>query len=74
MGEVLATSEEAQERPTRLRDVVADRPAQHRVATLERVYDGALRDGRLKVEFHFAPDAREPAEVRRENDANHDSV
>jgi len=74
MGKVLATGEEAKERPTRLRDVIADRTAQHRVATLECVDDGALGDGRLKVEFHFAADAREPAEVRRENDANHGSV
>jgi hypothetical protein len=65
MGKVLATGEETQERPTGLRDVVADRTAQHRVPALERVNDGALRDGRLKVEFDFAADAREPAEVRR---------
>jgi hypothetical protein len=38
------------------------------------VNDGALCDGRLKVEFDFAADARKPAQVRRENDANHGSV
>src|SRR5690242_3486212 len=74
MGKVLATSEEAQKRPTRLRDVVADRTTQHRVPTLERVDDGALCDGRLKIEFHFTADFREPTEVRRKNHANHGSV
>src|SRR5579863_5798576 len=74
MRKVLAACEEAQEGPTRLRDVVADRTAQHRVPTFECVDDGALCDGRLHVEFDFAADAREPAQVRRENDANHGSV
>src|SRR5271156_1636492 len=74
MGKVLATGEEAQERPTRLRDVVTDRAAQHRVPALERVNDGALRDRRWKVELHFAADARQPAQMRRQNDANHGSV
>src|SRR5271170_6416860 len=74
MGKVLATGEEAQERPTCLRHVVADRTAKHRVPALKRINDGALCDRRLKLEFHFAADAREPAQVRRENDANHGSV
>ena len=74
MGKVLAASEEAQERPACLRDVIADRAAQHRVTVLERVNDGALCDGRLKVEFDFACDARKPTQVRRENHADHGSV
>ena len=72
--EIFAAGEEAQERATGLGDVVADRATQHRVATFERVDDGALRDGRLKVELDFAIDAREAAQVRREKDANHGSV
>src|SRR6202046_568825 len=74
MRKVLAAGKETQERPTRLGDVVADRTAQHRVPAFERVDNGALCDGRLKVEFHFAADARQPAQVWREKDANHGSV
>jgi len=74
MGKVLAAGKEAQEGPTRLRDVVAYRTAQYGVATLEGVNDGALCDGRRKVEFDFAADAREPAQVRWQHDANHGSV
>ena len=43
MGQILLASEESQERPPFARDVVADRPAQHRIAGLERVQDRALR-------------------------------
>ena len=37
MGQVLLAGEEPQERPALLRDVVADRPAQHRIAGLEGI-------------------------------------
>src|ERR1700685_2155413 len=74
MGKVFATGGEAQGRATGLRGVVVGRAAQPRVAALEGVNDRALGDGCRKVEFHFAADAREPTEVRRENDANHGSV
>ena len=60
MRKVLAAREEAQKRPARLRDVVADGTAQNRVPALERVDYGALCHRRLKIEFHFAADAREP--------------
>jgi hypothetical protein len=46
-------SEEPHERPALLRDVVADRPARHRRASLQRVEDRALqgqpRDGDLHL-------------------------
>ena len=74
MRKVLTAGKETQERPAGLRDVVANRTAQHRIPALDRVDDGALCDGCLKVEFHFAADAREPTEMRRENDANQASV
>src|SRR5216117_4082310 len=44
VGHILLAGEEPHERPAPLRDVVADSPAQHRIAGLERVEDRALRD------------------------------
>ena len=57
-----------------LRDVVADRPAQHRIAGLERVEDRALRDRALDLELHLAVDARQRPQMRREHDSDHGSV
>ena len=57
MGQVLLAGEEPQERPAPLGDVVADRPAQHRIAGLERVEDRALRGRALDAELHLAVDA-----------------
>ena len=55
-------------------DVVADRPAQHRIAGLERVEDRALRDRTLDVELHLAVDARQRPQMRRKHDSDHGSV
>jgi len=74
MREVLTAGEESQERLTLLRDVIADRTAEHRVAGFERVDDGTLRSRTLYVEFHLAADARESSKVRREFNADHGSV
>lgn len=74
VGKVLAAGEEAEERPTRLGGVVADRTAQRRIPTLECVDHRALGDRRLQIKFDFAADARKAAQMRRENDANHGSV
>ena len=51
--------EEPYERSALLRDLVADRPAQHRIAGLERVEDRALRGLTLDVKRHLAVDVRE---------------
>ena len=74
VGEILATSEEPQERPALLRDVIADRAAQHRVAGFERIDDRTLRSHTLNVELHFAADVRKSAKVRRELNSDHGSV
>ena len=66
--------EEPQERPALLRDVVADRPAQHRIAGLERVEDRALRGRALDVELHLAVDLRQRPQMIRKHDADHGSV
>ena len=48
-----------------LRDVVADRAAQHRVAGLERVENRALRDVTLDFELYLTVDVRELAQMGR---------
>ena len=74
MRKILLASEEAQERPALLRDVIADRPAQHRIAGLERIEHRALRDRALDLERHLAADMRQRSQMLREYDANHGSV
>src|SRR5262245_34683329 len=74
LGQVLLAGEEPDERPAPLRHVITDRPAQHRVARLERVEDRTLRDATIDVERHLAVDARQLAQMRRENDPDHGSV
>src|SRR6266568_5205832 len=54
VGEVPLAGEEPQERPALLRDVVADRPAQHGIAGLEGVEDRALRSLALDLDLHLA--------------------
>src|SRR5439155_8270945 len=75
MGEIFAAGEEPYERPAPLRDVVADRPAEHRIPCFERVEHRALRNLTLDIEFHLAVDMRELAQMCRERDSDHhDSV
>ncbi|MBI3024503.1 MAG: hypothetical protein HYY66_02270, partial [Candidatus Tectomicrobia bacterium] len=73
-GEVLPAGEEAHEGPALLRDVVADGPAQHGVAGLERVEDRALGGPAPDLDLHLALHPREGAQVVREDDADHGSV
>src|ERR687888_43574 len=74
VGQVLLAGEEPDERSAPLRDVVADRPAQHRIACLERVEDRALRHRPCDLELHLAVHARELPQMGREHDADHGSV
>src|SRR5438876_3864835 len=74
VGQILLAGEEPHERPAPLRDVVADGPAQHRIAGLERVEDRALRDRTFDVDLHLALDARQLPQMWREYDADHGSV
>ena len=74
VGEILAAGEEAQEWPALLRDMVADRSAQHRIMGFERVEDGALRGLASNLEFDFTANVRQPSQMWRENNADHASV
>jgi len=70
MGQILLAGEEPYERSALLRDVVADRPAQHGVAGLERVEDRALRGLSLDVKLHLAVHLRQCLQVCREHDSD----
>src|SRR2546425_4332234 len=74
MGQILLAGEEPYEGSALLRDVVADRPAQHGIAGLERVEDRALRGLSLDVKLHLAVHVRQCPQVCREHDSDHGSV
>src|SRR5215469_5563046 len=74
MGQVLLAGEEPDERPARAAVVVADGAAEHRIALLQRVQDGALGDLARHVQLHFAVDMRERAQVSGEDHPDHGSV
>src|SRR6266705_5407686 len=74
VGEVPLAGEEAQERPALLRDVVADRPAQHGIAGLERIENGRSCGQARDVELQLALDPGQRPQVGREHHANHGSV
>src|SRR3954454_2681867 len=57
-----------------MRRVVADRAAQHRVASLEGIQDGAQRGRALHLEFYVAVDFRQGAQMGRKHDSDHERV
>src|SRR6266699_4011062 len=74
VGQVLLAGEEPHERPAGPVVVAADRPAQDRVAGLQRVEHRALGDLARDLEFHLAAGLGERAQVRGEHHPDHDSV
>src|SRR5258708_3899907 len=71
MRQILLASEEAQEGPTLLRDMVADRPPQHRIAGLKRVEDRAQRGLAVDLELYFTAHFRQRSQMLREFDPDH---
>jgi hypothetical protein len=65
VGQILPAGEKAHERSALLGDVIADRPAQHGIAGLERVEDRALRGLTPDLERHLTLDVRQRAQVER---------
>ena len=57
--QIFLAGEETQKRPALSRDVIANRPAQHRIAGLKRVEHRALRDRTFDFELHLAADVRQ---------------
>jgi hypothetical protein len=72
--EIPLAGEEPEERPPLVRDLVADRPPQHRIGGLERVEDRALGGPARHLEADLAVHARQGTQVGRQRDADHASV
>ena len=74
MRQIFSTGKKPYERPAQLSDVVAHRTAQHGKSSFEFVEYRPLSHGGIDVEFYLAIDARQRAQMRRQNNANHGSV
>src|SRR5262249_57786111 len=74
VGQILLAGEEPHERAAPLRDVVADRAAQHRTAGFEGVEDRTQRRRTLDIEPYLAVNACECSQMGRQHDADHGSV
>src|SRR5262245_24417017 len=71
---VFLAREKAQEWPALPREVITDRPAQHRVRLLERVDHGANRHPPVDLDADFGSDPRDGAQVLRQLYADHQIV
>ena len=74
MGQILLASEKPQERPALQRDVVADRPAQHRIAALKRIQHRALCHRPLDLKLYVTANTGQRSQMMWEQDSNHGSV
>ena len=74
MGQIFLAGEEAQEWPALLRDLVADRPAQHGIAGFERVEDRPQRDRAVEFKFYFAADVRQRSQMLRNYNSDHFAI
>ena len=74
MGQIFSTGKKPNQRPAQLSHVIAHRPTQHGVSSFELVEYGPLSHGSVDVEFYVAIEARQRAQMRRQNNANHGNV
>ncbi len=72
--EIFLTGKDAQKWSPLSGDVVADGPAQHRVARFERVEHSAQRDRFVALQFDFWAELGEPAQMVWQYNTNHGSV
>ena len=71
MRKIFFAGEETQERSPLQSAVVADRAAQHGIASFKRVKDGPLRDRIFDLKFDFTSNVGEGAKMLRKFDSNH---
>src|SRR5271168_23369 len=74
MRKILLASKETQERPPLLRNLIANRPPQHRIASLQRVQHRALRNWTFNFKLDFAAGVRQCSQMLRQYDPDHGSV
>ncbi len=69
--QILFAGKETQKRPPLQRDLIANRPPQHRIAGFKRVKHRTLRNRTLDLDRHLAAGVRQSAQMLREYDADH---
>jgi hypothetical protein len=69
VGQILLAGKEPHERPASVCLVIANGAAQHRMAGLQGVQDGAQRDRGRDIQQHLAVDVGEAAQMGRELDS-----
>jgi hypothetical protein len=70
--EILLAGEESQEWSTLLRNVVSDRAAQHRIASLKAVKDGTLSDRAFNLQLNLgAGDVCQRAQMIGQDNPDH---
>lgn|ERR1700733_10705497 len=74
MRQIFLAGEESQKRPPLPRNLIANRPAQHGIASLKRVKHRRQRDRSYDFELHFAPCMCQCSQMLREYDPDHSSV
>src|SRR5881394_278828 len=74
MRKIPRAGEESQERPALCGDVIADRPAQRGIPSLERVEQRRSCDATREVERHLTLHARQGPQVCRQLHADHGSA
>ena len=74
MRQIFSAGEKPYKRPTQLSDMIAHCPAEHGISSFDLVEYGPLSNGGINVKFYVAIDARQRAQMRRQNNAYHGSV
>jgi len=72
--QIFLASKEAQKRPPLSRHLIANRPAQHGIASLERIKHRSLRDRAIDLKLNFTAGVRQRSQMLREYDTDHGSV
>ena len=73
-GPILAAGKKSQKGPALKSDMVADGSAEHGVAGLERVEDGARRNLAVNLDAHLGAGVRQGSQMRREHNSDHRRV
>jgi hypothetical protein len=71
MGQIFSAGKESHQWPPELSNMITHCSAQHRIPSFKRVEHRALSDRSGNLEFHFAINARQRSQMRRENNTNH---
>jgi hypothetical protein len=72
--QVFFTGKKPQERSASLRDLVANRPPEHRMACFQNVQHRAKGHRTLNAKYNFAVDAGKRPKMCRKSHTNHGSV